>query len=79
MNARRPIVTSTTRSRKKYRVLRTRGPASRYAEVLGDLARPVYIVTSALPYRCQFTNTPELRFRAVLTEGGAKRVELTRT
>jgi hypothetical protein len=30
------------------------------------------------PYRCQSTNTPELRFRAVLTGDGARKVELAR-
>src|SRR5215217_8082754 len=28
------------------------------------------------PYRCQSTHTPELRFRSVLTEDGARRIEL---
>ncbi len=30
------------------------------------------------PYRCSLTNARELRFRALLTEGGTARVELMR-
>jgi hypothetical protein len=42
---------------------------SLYADFSGQLATA---------YRCQFTNTPDLRFRAVLTEGGIRKVEVAR-